>query len=534
MTSSNSATTEARKLFELLAMMTVGACCWFIGSDLGLFAAVTRLAEAHGLMNLMMLGVCVGMGALAAMIRTLIHLRRAIAARMEAERSAEHSARQDALTGLGNRRHFNEQLTSMLAKRGPNEPFAVMLIDLDRFKPVNDIHGHAAGNAVLCAIAERLVQVTPPGSIVARVGGDEFVALIPAVRDETKLGFLAQRMIDAVRWRIPWRQAFVEVDATIGIAVADSETCDPEALLHAADVAMYQGKRQGRGVWRFFREEMDNALKTRAQLESDLRAAIANGAIQPFYQPIVSLPGREIVGFEVLARWDHPTLGEIEPQKFIPIAEECGMISELFTRVLKSACLDAKNWPGHIHLAVNESPRQLQDPRMPERVLSVLTQTRIPADRLEVEVTETALINDIEAARVTLTSLQNLGVSIALDNFGTGYSILYHLNELRFNKLKIDRSYVTALEQGTERAMLVDAILKLGANLSVQTTAEGIETDENLDWLTKQGCSYGQGYLFGRAMSKRDAEAYISKSVGLAARSSRVEGRRITLVGNNR
>jgi len=171
---------------------------------------------------------------------------------------------------------------------------------------------------------------------------------------------------------------------------------------------------------------------------------------------------------------------------------------------------------------------------MPERVLSVLTQTRFPADRLEVEVTETALINDIEAARVTLTSLQNLGVSIALDNFGTGYSILYHLNELRFNKLKIDRSYVTALEQGTERAMLVDAILKLGANLSVQTTAEGIETDENLDWLTKQGCSYGQGYLFGRAMSKRDAEAYISKSVGLAARSSRVEGRRITLVGNNR
>jgi len=205
------------------------------------------------------------------------------------------------------------------------------------------------------------------------------------------------------------------------------------------------------------------------------------------------------------------------------------MISELFTRVLKSACLDAKSWPGHIHLAVNVSPRQLQDPRMPERVLSVLTQTRFPADRLEVEVTETALINDIEAARVTLTSLQNLGVSIALDNFGTGYSILYHLNELRFNKLKIDRSYVTALEQGTERAKLVDAILKLGANLSVQTTAEGIETTENLDWLSSQGCSFGQGYLFGRPMPKREAEAYIAKSVGLAAR--KLDGRRISLVG---
>jgi diguanylate cyclase (GGDEF)-like protein len=529
MDSTRSATTDARKLFELLAMMTVGACFWFVGSDLGLFRILMRLAVAHGLMNIMLLCACIGMGAVGAMIRTSIQLRGAIAARMEAEQSAERSARQDALTGLGNRRHFNEKLTAMLAARGPADAFAVMLIDLDRFKPVNDIHGHAAGNAVLCAIAERLVQVTPPGSIVARLGGDEFVALIPNIQDELKIGFLAQRMIDAVRWRIPWRQAFVEVDATIGIALADPQTSDPEALLHAADVAMYQGKRQGRGVWRFFREEMDNALKTRAQLESDLRAAIANGSITPFYQPIVSLPGREVVGFEVLARWDHPTLGEIEPHKFIPIAEECGMISELFTRVLKSACLDAKAWPGHIHLAVNVSPRQLQDLRMPERVLSVLSQTRFPAERLEVEVTETALINDIEAARVTLTSLQNLGVGIALDNFGTGYSILYHLSELRFNKLKIDRSYVTALEQGSERAKLVDAILKLGANLSVQTTAEGIETTENLDWLSSQGCSFGQGYLFGRPMPKREAEAYIAKSVGLAAR--KLDGRRITLVG---
>ena len=387
-----------------------------------------------------------------------------------------------------------------------------MLIDLDRFKPVNDVHGHAAGDAVLCAVAKRLVEIVPADGLVARLGGDEFVALIPDVADEAAGGALASRMIDAVRRPIPWRQGFVEVDATIGVALAKPETLDPDALLHAADLAMYQGKRQGRGVWRFYREEMDRALRARAELEADLRSAISIGAIQPNYQPIVSLPKREVVGFEALARWEHPQLGAIEPQKFIAIAEETGLISELFLRLLRMACLDAREWPGHLFIAVNVSSRQLQDPRTPEKILAVLTQTRFPASRLEVEITELALINDLEAARAALTSLQNLGVQVSLDDFGAGYSSLAHVSQLRFNKLKIDRSYVSTLEPGSERAKLVDAILRLGSSLSVETIAEGVETDENVEWLSRQGCSYGQGFLFGRAMPKRDVEAYLTQS----------------------
>jgi diguanylate cyclase (GGDEF)-like protein len=513
MTSERVVRGEAQKLFEVLSMMTFGACWWFVGSISGLLDLLTRFALAHGLIHVMLLFACICVGGIGAVVRTTAQLQRAVAARIAAEAVSERLAREDPLTGLGNRRYFNEKMTRMLAERGEHENLAVVLIDLDRFKPVNDLHGHAAGNAVLCAIAERLQQFAPDDSIIARLGGDEFVALVPGFGSEMQIGDLAQRLIDAIRSPIPWGRGFVEVDATIGLAIADAGTKDPEVLLHAADVAMYQGKREGRGVWRFFRPEMDAALRARARIETDLRAAIADDDIIPHYQPIVSLPNRGLVGFEVLARWPHPELGDIPPQTFIAIAEDCGLISELFARVLKTACLEARSWPGHVHLSVNLSPQQILDPQMPEKILAVLTQTRFPAQRLEVELTEKSLINDIEAAKRAITSLQNLGIGIALDNFGTGYSILCHLNELRFNKLKIDRSYVAALEQGGDRAMLLGAFLKLGANLGVQTTAEGIETNENLEWLSNQGCSYGQGFLFGRAMSSRLANAYILRSL---------------------
>ena len=498
-------------LYDLLALMTMGACFWFIGGALGLFNALTRFAAEHGLLNFIMLIACTSLGAIAAMARKSMQLRSAITARMEAEKAAERNARHDSLTGLANRRFFNEALIMALAARPPGESFAVMLIDLDRFKPVNDVHGHAAGNAVLCAVADRLLRTAPFGSTIARLGGDEFVALLPGMSNPDALTSFAGRLIESVRKPIAWNQGHVEIDATIGIALASPELTDPEALLHAADVAMYEGKRSGRGVAKFFHAGMDEALRARGQLEADLRHAISSEQILPHYQPIVTLPKRDLVGFEVLARWNHPVRGDVSPDSFIPIAEECGMISELFYHVLRSACFDARSWPNHLRLAVNVSPTQLQDRRLPERILGILTRTGFPANRLEVEVTETALISDIEAARICLTSLQNLGVRIALDDFGTGYSTLYHLSELRFNKLKIDRSYVTSLDQGSERAKLVDAILQLGSTLSVETTAEGIETETNIAWLTKAGCTFGQGFLFGHAMSKADADTFIGK-----------------------
>ncbi len=503
------------ELYELLALMVIGTCVWLIGVQFGVFEVSLHYAMEHRLTNLFMLSSCMGMGFVAATLRKSIMLRRAISARMAAEAQAEATARHDALTGLPNRRLFRETLDAALAENDPGESMAVMLIDLDRFKPVNDIHGHAAGNAVLCAVADRLLEILPPSSTAARVGGDEFVLLLPAGLDHDALAELAQRIISEARKPIPWNQGQVEVDATIGIAVVESDKQDPEALLHAADIAMYEGKREGRGTYRFFHSGMDVALKARAQLEIELRKAIDQGEITPYYQPIVALPEQELVGFEVLARWEHPTRGLIGPDQFIPTAEKSGLISDMFANLARRACLDARNWPQHLLLAVNLSPHQLQDHQLPARILAILTETGFSPSRLEVEITESALINDLEAARSILTSLQNLGVKIALDDFGTGYSSLYHLKELKFNKLKIDKSYVTTLKQGSDRAKLVDAIIQLGSSLSLQTTAEGIETETNLDWLSSQGCDFGQGYYFGRPMPKGDADMFLDAKAAI-------------------
>jgi diguanylate cyclase (GGDEF)-like protein len=508
------------ELFELLSLMMIGACLWIIGARLGAFDLISRFAIEHGLLDLVMLCACMGLGVLVAAVRKSFLLRNAMQARIAAEAQAEAIARHDALTGLANRRLFHETLTEALKSRRPHDQFAVLLIDLDRFKPVNDVHGHAAGNAVLCAIADRLRALVPPDSTVARLGGDEFAALLPYNGDRDALARVVEQIIAGVRHPIPWRAGQVEVGATVGIALAGADDSDPDALLHAADVAMYQGKREGRGAFRFFQAEMDLALKARAQLEADLRSAITRGEIAPYFQPIVALPGKELIGFEVLARWNHPSAGVIAPDAFIPMAEETGMIADLFFGLLRQACADAQRWPSHLQLAVNISPQQLQDQWLPERIIAVLAETGFAPSRLEVEITETALINDLDAARSTLTSLQNYGVKIALDDFGTGYSSLYHLRELRFNKLKIDRSYVSSLKQGSERAKLVDAIIQLGASLSLQTTAEGIESPTSLDWLSDQGCNFGQGFLFGAPMPKDAADRYLGAEAAKQARAA--------------
>ncbi len=497
------------ELFELLALMVMGTCVWIVGARFGVFETIWRYAIAHNLIDLLMLSSCMGIGAFAATIRKSILLRRAIVARIAAEALAESTSRHDSLTGLANRRLFQETLRAALVARRPEDSFAVMLIDLDRFKPINDVHGHAAGYAVLCAVADRLREVVPPGGTVARLGGDEFVALLPVGLDQEALGDLAQRIIATVRRPIPWNHGQVEVDSTIGIALATPDNQQPDTLLHGADVAMYLGKREGRGTFRFFHAAMDLALQARAQLESDLRRAISNGEIAPYYQPIVSLPHQELAGFEVLARWNHPTRGVIAPGDFIPTAEETGLISDLFYSLLRQACLDAQSWPPHLQLAINISARQLKDHLLPARTLAILTETGFAPSRLEAEITESALINDLDAARSILTSQQNLGVTIALDDFGTGYSSLYHVSELKFNKLKIDKSYVTTLKQGSERAKLVDAIIQLGTSLSLLTTAEGIETDTNLNWLSDQGCNFGQGYFFGHPMPKDATDFFL-------------------------
>jgi diguanylate cyclase (GGDEF)-like protein len=426
-----------------------------------------------------------------------------------AEAQAESVARHDALTGLANRRLFREVLESRLRAVTPLSTLAVLQIDLDRFKPVNDVHGHAAGDAVLCVVADRLRGLIPPDSLAARLGGDEFAILTDSRGDPESLGRLAQQIIEVLSHPIGWAQSRLEIGATVGVAVATPESATAEALLHAADVAMYQGKRDGRGTFRFFHLEMSQALKVRARLEGELRDGIEKGEIRPYYQPVVSLPDRVLIGFEVLARWHHPDHGPLTPDGFITLAEETGLIADLTWSLMRQACTDARSWPPHLQLAINISPLQLQDRHLPERILAILTETGFAPGRLEIEITETALVNDLEAARVALKSLQNFGVRIALDDFGTGYSSLYHLRELQFDKLKIDRSYVSSIPMGTERAKLVDAIIALGSSLGLVTTAEGIETASSVDWLAGQGCTYGQGYLFGKPMDKATTDGLL-------------------------
>jgi len=492
------------ELYELLCLMMVGTCCWIVGVQLGAFRALDALLTTYALSDLFMLGFFMGLGAFAASINKSVRLRRIMRERDAAEAQAATVARHDPLTGLANRRLFLDAVEERRA-RGTESNAAVLLIDLDRFKPINDLYGHAAGNAVLCAVAERLEGLLPRGGVAARLGGDEFAVMVELTGGSEGLSRLAQRLIGAIATPVLWERNELKVGATVGIALA-AGAVDAEAVMHAADLAMYQGKKDGRGTYRVFESAMDEQLKARAVMERELRAAVTSGEIEPFYQPVVSLPGRELIGFEVLARWRHPERGLLSPDAFIPVAEETGMIADLSFALLRRACLDAADWPPHLQLAINIAPQQFQDRWLAERILAILSETGFPPSRLEIEITESALVHDLVSTRATLMSLQNVGARIALDDFGTGYSSLYHLRELKFDKLKIDRSYVNSITMSDERAKLVDAIIKLGASLGLVTTAEGIETDSSLDWLANQGCDFGQGYLFGKPLSKSDTD----------------------------
>ena len=397
-------------------------------------------------------------------MRKSLLLRVAMRERDATAAEAEAVARHDVLTGLANRRLFLETLERRRAAAGDDPSQAVLLIDLDRFKPVNDIYGHAAGNAVLCAVAERLSALMPPSGLAARLGGDEFALLVPLDGGSDGLSRLAQALIASIAAPIQWQGNELKVGATIGIAPISADQADADAVLHAADLAMYQGKKDGRGMFRVFKSAMDVELKARAQLESDLRHAIQIGEIEPFYQPVVTLPEKTLIGVEVLARWRHPTRGLLGPDHFIAIAEETGLIARPEHEAAAPGLPRRPRLAGPLPAGDEHRAAAVPGPLAVPSASSRSSPRRAsPPSRLEVEITETALVQDLEAARATLTSLQNLGVRIALDDFGTGYSSLYHLRELKFDKLKIDRTYVDTITMSDERAKLVDAIIKLGA-----------------------------------------------------------------------
>lgn len=425
-----------------------------------------------------------------------------------AQEQAQSLARHDVLTGLPNRRVFSAELQTALA-HARSEPtlYSVLMIDLDRFKPVNDLQGHAVGDLVLCEVARRLMGAVRKNDTVARLGGDEF-AIIAEAEPQTYPDHvirLAGRILAAIREPIIAGETRIEIGASIGIATCPVDGSEPDVLLHAADLAMYRAKRDGRGTFRFFEQSMDEELRAQAALEVDLRKAIPEGTIEPHYQPLMDMHDNRIYGFEMLARWRHHERGAIPPDIFIPLAEQLGLIPELTWSLLRRACRDAKEWPEEIRLSINISPIQLKDPALPAQLLTMLSQEGFSPARLEVEITETALVSDIETAKLILTALQSVGIKVSLDDFGTGYSSLYHLRELKFDKVKIDRSFIQSMANNSESEKIVDAILSLAKSLGLPTVAEGIESESVLHRLTDMGCEFGQGYYFGRAMTASEA-----------------------------
>jgi diguanylate cyclase (GGDEF)-like protein len=434
-----------------------------------------------------------------------------ISEREAAEARAQSLARHDPLTGLANRRHFLEELDRRLGYIGPEElAFALMFVDLDRFKPINDVHGHAIGDELLQVIATRLQNCIRDDSFAARLGGDEFCVLLESPTGRDGVAAAARRILNELSAPILVNGLKLTVGASIGIAMCPEDGRNAAELLQRGDAAMLRAK-EDRGAYKFFDSSIDEELKSKAALETDLRAAIPNGDIVPYFQPVLRLDTGELAGFEVLARWPHNEHGMISPTQFIPVAEEAGLVDAMFWALLAQACRKALEAPGEFTLAVNISPSQVRDQWFPEKVLRTLRETGFPARRLEIEVTESAMIGDIQRAKSSLMSLKNQGVRVALDDFGTGYSSLFLLRALPIDKLKIDRSFVSTLVADRENATIVGALVGLGKALGLQVTAEGVEDEATAAALQAMGCELAQGFLYGAA---RDTPRYEASGLG--------------------
>jgi diguanylate cyclase (GGDEF)-like protein len=417
--------------------------------------------------------------------------------RKQAEARIAYMAHYDALTDLPNRVLFNARLTELLARvRRERESLAVHCLDLDHFKGVNDTLGHPIGDELLKAVAQRLGACLRETDMVARLGGDEFAVIQFPLADPNEASTFATALIDVVSKPYEVRGHEFVIGASIGIAVApgDGETSD--ALLRNADMALYRAKAEGRGTAHFFEAEMDRRVQARRMLELDLRKAFANGEFELFYQPLVNLQANAVSGFEALLRWRHPDRGMISPADFIPLAEEIGLIVPLGEWVLRQACLEAMRWPPALKVAVNLSPAQFRSRGLVQAVLTALAYSRLPANRLELEITESVLLGETEANLAMLHQLRGIGVHISMDDFGTGYSSLSYLRSFPFDKIKIDRSFVKQLTQRPDCVAIIRAVAGLGISLGIATTAEGVETQEQLERVRAEGCTEVQGYLF--------------------------------------
>ncbi|MEG3164573.1 EAL domain-containing protein [Sphingomonas sp. PB2P19] len=427
----------------------------------------------------------------------------------------------DGLTGLANRQRMRITLDKTLAQQaGPHRPTAIFLLDLDRFKAVNDTLGHQAGDALLKQVAQRLQRGVGDTGLVGRLGGDEFQVVLPGTDNRETLGELARDLIKSLSQPYFISGASVAIGCSVGIAIAPLHGDDSETLIRNADLALYAAKGDGRGVHRFYSDDMLAGARTRKQLEDDLRAAVSQGAFQLAYQPVVSTKTKRIVGYEALIRWTHPTRGAVSPADFIPIAEECGLIEAIGEWVLRTACIEAARWPGDVRIAVNVSPIQFANPVLPALITSALAQSGIAADRLELEITEGVFLDETQSSDQMFKALKGLGVRLALDDFGTGYSSLGYLRNAPFDKIKIDQSFVKgAAQAGNRNAAIIKAIVTLADTLGMETTAEGVEIQDEIDLIRELGCSHIQGYVYGRPATAEDVMLQLDAQAGIATPS---------------
>jgi diguanylate cyclase (GGDEF)-like protein/PAS domain S-box-containing protein len=418
--------------------------------------------------------------------------------RRDAEARITHLAHYDPLTDLPNRALFHQRLALELTRIAAGEQLAVLYIDIDEFKSVNDTLGHLIGDELLKSVASSLSGCIQGDDFVARLGGDEFAVVATAVKSEADIIGLATRIFDAIRMPYECLGHQVTTDASIGVALAPQHGTDLSQILKNADMAMYAAKSAGRRTYRFFEPDMDAQVKARRLLEMDLRQAMSQGALEVYYQPCVDLQDNKITGCEALLRWRHPERGMVSPAEFIPIAEETGLINQIGEWVLTTACAEATTWPADIKIAVNVSPIQFKSGTLALKIVAALAASGLAASRLELEITEAVLIRDDDAALAILHQLRAIGVRIALDDFGTGYSSLSYLQRFPFDKIKIDRCFVTDIEEAEGSSSIVQAVVNIAAARNMTTTAEGVETAQQQHLLRLLGCSEMQGYLFSK------------------------------------
>jgi diguanylate cyclase (GGDEF)-like protein len=506
-----------RLLFDIVIIFGIAILLRILTFDLELFERLHDFTRAHEEWEFDELVVTIAIASLASIafgIRRIQDQRQELRLRLAAEEHANILALQDPLTGLPNRRRFLEQLNLLAAQ--PSELNALLMLDLDGFKPVNDLFGHASGDEALQVIAQRLKALGDNRITVARLGGDEFALLRRSIRGPADAAKIAEGVIAAVQ--IPIHAAGVEhrLDVSVGISTFGPETQTPSEALRRADVALYRAKEDPGSSYMFYDEGMDAVRQQRIQLENDLRTALSRGEITAHYQPIVDLKSGDIVKFEALARWRHAERGDVPPSVFIPIAESRGLIGDVTEAIIRRSFADAKAWPPSILLSINLSPVLLQTRSFGLRLVKLLDDLQFPPGRLEIEITERALKGDFAVIRPFLESLRMLGVRIALDDFGTGYSSLSRLRQLPFDNIKIDRSFVQSMSQKDEGTKFVRTILELGHGLGMTVTAEGVENLAQHSALLAEGCQQGQGFLFSEPLPGPEVERFLSSKTRAA------------------